>query len=144
MTCRVQGHKHGSMLNLDNYKFFYYKISSLIIKNITHTHTYTHGFPASSDCKESACHVGNPGLIPRLRRSLGEGNGNPGQYSCLENSMDRGARWPTVHGVAKELDTTEQVTLSHTCKALVKHLPFSNETFLVHIVKWTAYKMYSG
>ena len=49
--------------------------------------------------------------------------------------MDSGASWATVHGVAKELDTTEQVTLSHICKALVKHLPFSNEIFLVHIAE---------
>ena len=41
----------------------------------------------------------------------GEGNGNPLQYSCLENSMDRGAWWATVHWVAKESDTTEQLTL---------------------------------
>ena len=41
------------------------------------------------------------GLIPGSGRSPGEGNGNPLQYSCLENSMDRGAWWATVHGVAK-------------------------------------------
>ena len=54
-----------------------------------------------SDGKESACNTGDPGLIPGLGRSPGEGNGNPLQYSCLENSMDRGAWWATVHGVAK-------------------------------------------
>ena len=47
------------------------------------------------------------GLIPGWGRSLGEEKGNPLQYSCLENSMDRGAWWATVHGAAKELDTTE-------------------------------------
>ena len=46
------------------------------------------------------------GSIPRLGRSLGEGNGNPLQYSCLENLMDSRAWWATVHGVGKELDTT--------------------------------------
>ena len=46
------------------------------------------------------------GLIPELERSSGEGNGNPHQYSNLENSMDRGASWATVHGVS-ELDSTE-------------------------------------
>ena len=48
-------------------------------------------------------------LIPGWGRSPGEGNGNPLQYSCLENPMDRRAWWATVHGVTKELDTTEQV-----------------------------------
>ena len=46
------------------------------------------GFPGGSDGKASACSAGDPGLIPGLGRSLGEGNGNPLQYSCLENSMD--------------------------------------------------------
>ena len=58
-------------------------------------------FPGSSDGKESACNVGDPSLIPRLGRSPGEGNGNPLQYSCLENPKDRGTWWATVHGVAK-------------------------------------------
>ena len=47
-------------------------------------------FLRSSDRKESACNAGNPGLIPESGRTPGEGNGNPLQYSCLENSMDRG------------------------------------------------------
>ena len=59
------------------------------------------GVPGDSDGKESACNSVDPGLIPELGRSLGEGNGNPLQYSCLENSMDRGAWRATVHGVAK-------------------------------------------
>ena len=46
------------------------------------------------------------GLIPGLGRSLREGNGYPLQYSCLQNLIDRGAWWATVHGVTKELDTT--------------------------------------
>ena len=62
------------------------------------------GFPGGAGGKEFACrcrshrrHRFNPGL----RRSPGVGNGNPLQYSCLENSMDRGARWGTVDGVAE-------------------------------------------
>ena len=51
--------------------------------------------------KESACSAGDLGSIPQLGRSPGEGNGNPLQYSCLENLMDRGAWWAAVHGVAK-------------------------------------------
>ena len=49
------------------------------------------GFPGGSEGKESACNAGDPGLIPGLRRSPGEGNGNLLQYSCLENPMDREA-----------------------------------------------------
>ena len=58
-------------------------------------------FLGGSDGKASACNVGDPGSIPGLGRSSGEGNGNPLQYSCLENSMDGGAWWATVHGVTK-------------------------------------------
>ena len=59
------------------------------------------GFPYSSDGKESACNAGAQGSVPRSGGPPGEGNGNPLQYSCLENAMDRGAWWATVHGVAK-------------------------------------------
>ena len=55
------------------------------------------GFPGNSNGKESACNAGDLGLIPGSGRSPGEGNGNPLQYSCLENSMDRGAWQATVH-----------------------------------------------
>ena len=48
-------------------------------------------FPGDSDGKQSACHVGDPGLTPGSGRSPGKGHGNPLQYSCLENPMDRGA-----------------------------------------------------
>ena len=61
----------------------------------------TWGFPGSSVGKESACSSGDLGSISGSGRSPGEGNGNPLQYSCLENPMDRGAWWATVHGVAK-------------------------------------------
>ena len=53
-----------------------------------------------SDSKESACNAADLDSIPGSGRSLGEGNGYPLQYSCLGNSMDRGAWWATVHGVA--------------------------------------------
>ena len=59
------------------------------------------GFPGSSDGKVSACTVGDPGSIPGSGRSPGEGNGNSLQYSCLENPMDGGAWWATVHRVTK-------------------------------------------
>ena len=54
------------------------------------------GFPGGLDGKESACNVGDLGSIPGLGRSPGEGHGNPFQYSCLENSVDRGAWWAAV------------------------------------------------
>ena len=55
----------------------------------------------ASRMKESACNGEDPGSIPGSGRSLGKGNGNALQYSCLDNSMGRGAWWATVHGVAK-------------------------------------------
>ena len=58
-------------------------------------------FPGGSGGKESACNAGDPGLIPGLVRSSGEGNGNPLKYSCLKNPMDRGAWQTIVHGVAR-------------------------------------------
>ena len=65
------------------------------------------GFPGVSDGKESACNAREPGSIPGSGGSPGEGNGRPLQYSCLKNSVDRGAWQSTVHY------TTEGVTLSH-------------------------------
>ena len=58
-------------------------------------------FPGGSDGKESACNSEDLGSIPELGRSPGKGNGNPLQYSCLENPMDGGALWATVHGVPR-------------------------------------------
>ena len=62
------------------------------------------GFPGGPDGKEPVYHEEDLGSIPGLGRSPGEGNGNPLQYSCLENAMDRGASWAMGH---KELDTTQ-------------------------------------
>ena len=59
------------------------------------------GFPGGSDGKDSPCNAGDPGSIPGSGRFSGEGNGNPLQYSCLENSVDRGAWQAIVHGLAK-------------------------------------------
>ena len=59
------------------------------------------GFPGGSEDKASTCNAGDPGLIPGLGRSPGEGNGSPLQYSCLENPMDRGTCQATVYGIAK-------------------------------------------
>ena len=67
------------------------------------------GFPGGSMGKESASNAGDWGSIPGSGRSPGEGNGNPLEYSCLENSMDRGAWQATEDGVTKS-DTTEQLS----------------------------------
>ena len=85
----------------------------MLMEYYTHTHTHTHtqliydhgdtGFPGSSVVKNLPANAGDArdvGLIPGSRRSPGEGNGNPLQYSCLGNCMDRGAWWATVHRVA--------------------------------------------
>ena len=64
------------------------------------------GFSGGSAGKEITCNAGNLGSIPGLGRSPGRGHGNPLQYSCLRNPIDREAWWDTVRGVAKELDTT--------------------------------------
>ena len=69
------------------------------------TYNFTSPFPGSTDGKESACSIGDTGSIPKLGRSPGEGNGNPLQYSCLENSMDSPCG-------CKKSDMTERLTLS--------------------------------
>ena len=86
------------------------KDKKLYIYIHTYIHTYIYktyifclfrGFPGGSDGKESACGAGDLGSIPGLERSPGEGNCYPLKYSCLENSMDRGACWAIIHGVVK-------------------------------------------
>ena len=64
------------------------------------------GFPGGSAKKNLSANARDAGLIPGSGRSPGEGDGNPLQYSCLGNSMDRGAWWAIVHGGLKESDTT--------------------------------------
>ena len=70
-------------------------------QNCSHLGVNHWGFPSSPDGKAFTYNAGDPGLIPGLGRSPGEGNGSPLQCSCLENPRDRGAWWATVHGVAK-------------------------------------------
>ena len=67
-------------------------------------------FPGGSDGKKSARNVGDLGLIPGLGRSPGEGNGNLVLYSCLENPMDRGTWWATVHGISKRHDWVPNIS----------------------------------
>ena len=77
---------------------------NVVLRNTTNiaSNSFLYTFlPGDSDGKETACHAGDPGLIPGSGRSPGEGNGIPLQYSCLENSVDRGAWWATVLGIAR-------------------------------------------
>ena len=67
------------------------------------------GFPGGLAVKNLPDNAGDAGLIRRSGRSPGEGNGNPLQYTCLENSMDRGAWQAVAHGITKELDLTQQL-----------------------------------
>ena len=71
-------------------------------------------FPGGSDGKASAYNAGDSGLIPGLGRSPGEGNGNPLQYSCLENPMDGEAWWATVDGVTKSRTRLSNCTSLHS------------------------------
>ena len=80
------------------------------------------GFPGGSEVKVSACNAGDLGLIPGLGRSPGEGNSYPLQYSCLENPMDGGAWWATVHGVAKSRTRLRDVFLDEPQTRII---PFS-------------------
>ena len=75
---------------------------------------YALGFPGGSEVKASACKGGDLGSIPGLGRSPGEGNGNPLQYSCLQNPVDGGAWWAIVHRVAKSQTWLNDLTFTFT------------------------------
>ena len=75
---------------------------------------YVKGVPGCSDGKELTCNAGDPCSIPGLRISSEKGNGYPLQYSRLENRMNRGAWWTTVHGIAESDMTKRQNTLPCT------------------------------
>ena len=97
----------------------------------TYVHTHTHMYRASlvaqlvTNLPANAGDTRQAGLIPWLGRSLGGGYGNPLQYSCLGNLMDRGAWQATVHGIT-ELDTTE-LTCMHTYTCITESLCFISE-----------------
>ena len=85
-------------------------------------------FPGGSEGKVSACNVGDPGSIPGSGRSPREGNGNPLQYSCLENPMDRGAWRATVHGVAQSRTRLSDFTFIFT---------FTIHSWASQVVQWS-------
>ena len=93
------------------------------------------GLPQGLSGKESNCNVGNTGPIPGLGRSSGIGNGNPLQYSCLENPMDRGAWWATVHGLQKSWTwltvTTIMEEISDCQPISILPLFFNNRTAIL-------------
>ena len=89
------------------------------------------GFPGGSEVKAPACNTGDLGSISGSGRFPGEGNGNPLQYSCLENPMDRGAWWATVHGVAKNRTQLSDFTFTFTIVFDVNTLnPQQNDNIL--------------
>ena len=96
--------------NAKNLFFFMAEWSSVV--HISTTSLSVRVFPGGSRSKESSCSVGDPGSIPGLGRSPGEGNGNPLQYSCLKNSTDRRAWQDIVNGISKRRVGHDSVSLS--------------------------------
>jgi len=99
----------------------------LLVTDFIHSREYMLvplGFPGGSEVKASACNEGDLGSIPELGRSLGEGNGNPLQYSCLENPRDRGAWWATVQGISKSQTRLSDFTFTFF------HLPIYSSSLI--------------
>ena len=96
-------------------------------KTLPRIRTISHGFgdfPGSSDHRDSVCNAGDQGSILGSGRHPGVGHGNPLQYSCLGNPMDRGVPWATVHGVAK---SQTQLSDLHFSLSLLNGEVFANE-----------------
>ena len=93
--------------NYYNVILSYYIISMRLYYN-------NQGFPGGAEVKASACSVGDLGSIPGSGRSRGEGNGKPLQDSCLENPVDGGVWWATVHGVTKSQTQLSDFTSLHS------------------------------
>ena len=95
----------------------FYKITNQYVSKVSQKNkgrlSNYQGLPGGSKVKASACNAGDLGSIPGSGRSPGEGNGNPLQYSCLENPMDREAWWATVHGVTKSHTQLNDFTSLH-------------------------------
>ena len=89
--------------------YYYFLMTNQFIVQLSHPY-----FPDGSDGKASAYNAGDLGSIPGLGRSSGEGSGTLLQYSCLENPMDGGAWWATVHGVAKSWTQLSDFTSLHS------------------------------
>ena len=92
--------------------------------------------PGGSEVKASACNAGDLGSIPGLGRSPGKGNGNPLQYSCLENPTDGGAWWATVHGVAKSWTQLSDFPFFHSSGGRVALCPARPSTQHLGVRAW--------
>ena len=113
--------------------FKLYSLSNFQIYN-TVLLTVNTDFPSGSAGKESTCNVGDTGdlgLIPRSRRFPGGGHGNPLQYSCQENPMDRGDWWATVHGVTKNRTQLKWLSLAHHSLESLCRILYTQNLFIL-------------
>ena len=104
---QTHGYQRGKVTGKDKLGVWDWNIHTIVFK-IDNQQGPIVGFPGGRVGKNppaSALDAGGVGSIPGLERPPGEGNGNPLQYSCLENTMNRGAWWARVSGITKELDT---------------------------------------
>ena len=126
---RYGGHSFGPLL-MDDYSRELAKWKINAKKKLYITVILILGFPGSSDSKASAYNAGNLGSIPGSGRSPGEGKGNPLQYSCLENPMDWGAWWATVHGVTKSRTRLSDFTSLHLYQSHLRgKIPWDQPNF---------------
>ena len=108
-VCGFSSHYYSTIIILHVCKYMYICVCMYLYMHM--------GFPGGSEVKASAWNAGDLGSIPGLGRSSGEGNGNPLQYSCLENPMEGGGWWGTVHGVAKSRTRLSDFTFTFQCTA---------------------------
>ena len=108
------GNRWGNSGNSVRLYFLGSKITADVTAAMKLKDAYSLDFPGGSEFKVYACNAGELGSIPELGKSSGEGNGTPRQYSCLENPMDGGAWWATVHGVTKSWTQLSDFTFTFT------------------------------
>ena len=100
--------------------------SAVLVSEVLHSDSviYIYDIPGGSDYQATTYHEGDPGSMPGSERSPGEGNGTPLQYSCLENPVDGGAWWATVHGVAKSQTQLSDFTFTLCIKFFLDFSPY--------------------